>query len=616
MVSDSMDAPLPFATDLAPVSREDWLKLVDGVLKGAPYDKRLITRTAEGLALDALPPRKADAQPVAGRGAGLPWIVSARVDQPEVDVANAQALEDLDGGASGLTLVFASSPSAHGFGLPDGTRLEQVLDGVMPDLIETRLESGGFKGREDALAFAELLDVRQIDPAPLAVSFGLDPLADMAATGSAPMPWPMLSHRVAETAAILKARGFCGPLLRADGAVHHAAGATDAQELAAVLATAVAYLRALEAGGFSLEEAASRIDVALTADVNQIATMAKFRAIRLLWGAVLREAGLAPTVLKVHATTAWRSLTRRDPYVNLLRATVATFAAGVGGADSITVLPFTQALGLPDSSARRLARNTQLILLEESQLHRVADPAAGAGAVEAHTDGLAAAAWDLFRTLEGKGGLAEALELGWWQKEIATARDRRAKDIATRKEPLTGTSEFPILAQTTPEVLAPAPAREQAATDTALAPHRLAEPFEALRDAAEAAGTPSVFLATLGPIAAFTARASFAKTLFEAGGLAVGVPDGYASLEDLVAAFAVSGTPLACIASSDELYAQDAAATATALKAAGASAVWLAGRGGAQEAAWRAAGVDGFIYAGCDVLAALQDAHRRLGLAA
>lgn len=616
MVSDGMTAPLPFATDLAPVCREDWLKLVEGVLKGAPYDKRLITRTAEGLALDALPPRKADAAPIAGRGAGLPWIVSARVDQPEADVANVQALEDLDGGASGLTLVFASSPSAHGFGLPDGTGLEEVLDGVMPDLIETRLESGRFQGRENALAFAAWLDARQIDPAPLAVSVGLDPLADLAAAGAAPMPWAMLSHRVAETASILKARGFSGPLLRADGGVHHAAGATDAQELAAVLAAAVAYLRALEAGGFSLEEAATRIDLALTADVNQIATMAKFRAIRLLWGAVLREAGLPTRPVKVHATTAWRSLTRRDPYVNLLRDTVAAFAAGVGGADSITVLPFTQALGLPDSSARRLARNTHLILLEESQLHRVADPAAGAGAVEAHTDGLAAAAWDLFRAIESKGGLAEALEQGWWGSQITQARDRRAKDIATRKEPLTGTSEFPILTQVLPEVMAPAPAREPAATDMALAPHRLAEPFEALRDAADAAGNPSVFLATLGPIAAFTARASFAKTLFEAGGLAVSVPEGFASLEDLVAAFAASGTPLACIASSDALYASDAAATATALKAAGATAVWIAGRGGEQEAAWRAAGVDGFVSAGCDVLAALQDAHHRLGLAA
>lgn len=609
-----MTATLPFVTQAGPLTRADWLSLVEGVLKGAPYDKRLVTRTSEGLALDALPPRKADAGPIAGRAAGAPWTISARVDQPDLAAANAQILDDLENGASGLTLVYASSPSAHGFGLPDGAALETLLAGVMPDLIETRLESGVFKGRENALAFADFIAARGLDPATVSVSFGLDPLGDMAARGSAPLPWPGLAERVAESAAILKARGFTGPLLRADGAIHHAAGASDAQELAAVLAAAVAYLRALEKGGFALDEAAGRIEVALTADVNQTATLAKVRAIRLLWGAVLREAGISAGPLKVHATTAWRSLTRRDPYVNLLRATIAAFAAGVGGADSLTVLPFTQALGLPDAQARRLARNTQLILLEESQLHRVADPGAGAGAVEAHTDGLAAAAWDLFRAIEGKGGLAEALASGWWQGEVAATRARRAEDIASRREPLTGTSEFPILGQSVPEVLAPAPAREDAPNDLALAPQRLAEPFEALRDAAEAAGTPQVFLATLGPIAAFTARATFAKALFEAGGLAVTVTDGYADFDALIAAFKASGTAIACIASSDEIYEAEAATIAAALKAAGARQVWLAGRGGDLEATWRAAGVDDFIFAGCDVLSVLKKAHGALGI--
>ncbi|GGF72391.1 methylmalonyl-CoA mutase [Azorhizobium oxalatiphilum] len=613
-MTDTNTADLPFATGITPASREDWLKLVDGVLKGAPYDRKLVTRTLEGLALDALPERKPDARPLAGRPAGVPWTISARVDQPDVKAANVQVLEDLENGASGLTLVFASAPSAHGFGLPEGTALDQLLDGVMIDLIGMRLESGRFKGRESALALADLVAARGLDAATLDISFGLDPLADLAATGAAPMPWEMLSHRVAETASILKARGFAGPLLRADGGVHHAAGATDAQELAAVLAASVAYLRALEAGGFALEEAAKRIDVALTADVNQTATLSKIRAMRLLWGAVLREAGLPATALKIHATTAWRSLTRRDPFVNLLRGTIEAFGAGVGGADSLTVLPFTQALGLPDSFARRLARNTQLILLEESQLHRVADPGAGAGAVEAHTDGLARAAWDLFRTIEKNGGLAEALESGWWAAEIAGARERRAKDIATRKEPLTGTSEFPILGQSVPEVLSPVPPRETPPTDTALAPHRLAEPYEALRDAAEAAGAPEIFLATLGPVAAFTARAGFVKNLFEAGGLKVTVTDGYAGRDALLAAFAASGTTVACIASSDEIYGADAADTAAALKGAGATYVWLAGKGGEQEAAWRAAGVDGFVFAGCDVLAALTDAHAAVGI--
>ncbi|WP_454915859.1 methylmalonyl-CoA mutase family protein [Xanthobacter sediminis] len=606
---------LPFATGLAPVTRADWLKLVDGVLKGAPYDKKMVTATYEGLALDALPPRNPAAPIVAGRVAAAPWTISMRVDQPDVAAANAQALDDLDGGASGLSVVFASSPEAHGFGLPDGADLAAVLKDVMLDLIETRIESGGFVGREDALAFAALVEARGHDPKAVSVSFGLDPLSDFAAAGTLPMAWPLLAKRFAETSAILAAKGFKGPLARASGNVFHAAGASDAQELAAVLAAAVAYLKAYAEAGVPLEEAATRIEAALVADVNQTATIAKFRAIRLLWSAVLRECGLPETALKVHATTAWRSLTRRDPYVNLLRTTVAAFAAGVGGADSVTVLPFTQALGLPDAFARRLARNTQVMLIEESNVHRVADPGAGAGAVEAHTQGLAEKAWDLFRTIERRGGLADALSERWLQGEIAEVKARRDKDVATRKAPITGTSEFPILVQEAPEVLVPLAAEPAPVADGALQPRRIAEAFEALRDKAEAApSAPKVFLATLGPVAAFTARATFAKNFFEAGGLAAAVPDGFADLDAVVAAFKAAGTPFACLASSDEVYATDAAEAAKALKAAGAGAVWLAGKPAAIEAELKAAGIDGFVFAGCNVLDTLAAAQAAAGL--
>ncbi|MFG1298635.1 methylmalonyl-CoA mutase family protein [Xanthobacter sp. V3C-3] len=607
---------LPFTQDLPAVTREDWLKLVEGVLKGAPYDKRLVTRTYEGLVLDALPARKVKAPIVAGRPAGAPWIISMRVDQPDAAAANAQALEDLDGGASGLALVFASSPSAHGFGLPDGTDLSAVLKDVLLDLVETRIESGNFQGREDALAFADLVEARGFDPKGVAVSFGLDPLGDFAAHGTLPMAWPLLAKRFAETSAILAARGFTGPVARADGAVYHAAGASDAQELAAVLATAVAYLKAYAEAGVALPEAAGRIEAALVADVNQTATIAKFRAIRLLWAAVLRECGLPETALKLHGTTAWRSLTRRDPYVNLLRTTVAAFAAGVGGADSVTVLPFTQALGLPDAFARRLARNTQVMLLEESNVHRVADPAAGAGAMEAHTDGLAAKAWDLFRTIEKRGGMADVLEDRWFKAEIAEVKAKRDADVATRKAPITGTSEFPILVQEAPEVLAPLAPTPEPVADGALAPYRVSEAFEALRDAAEAAPKPPVvFLAALGPVAAFTARATFAKNFFEAGGIAAAVPDGFADLDALVAAFKASGTPFACLVSSDEVYGAEGVAAAAALKAAGATAVWLAGKPAAElQATLAGASVTDFIFAGCDALDTLTRAQAAAGI--
>jgi len=286
----------------------------------------------------------------------------------------------------------------------------------------------------------------------------------------------------------------------------------------------------------------------------------------------------------------------------------------------VTVLPFTHALGLPDAFTRRLARNTQSILIEESNIHRVADPGAGSGAIEDRTEQLAAAAWGLFQGIEREGGMVDALLSGNWQRAIRATRTAREKDVATRRLPISGTSEFPLLGVTAATVLAPTPPPNPAEPDGALVteplrPHRLAEPFEALRDAADRAATPpTIFLANLGTPAEFTARAGFAKSLFEAGGIAAPGNEGFATPDDLAAAFTASGAKIACLCSSNELYAVHAAEAARALKGAGAAAIYLAGAPGEQEAAWRAAGVDGFIAAGGDALAVLRDAHARLGL--
>ncbi|QIB34917.1 methylmalonyl-CoA mutase family protein [Ancylobacter pratisalsi] len=601
-------------------SREEWLKLVEGVLKGASYDKRMVTRTADGDTLDALPERRRAAMPLAGRPAGAPWRVVARIDHDTPAAANAQLLEDLDGGADGASLIFASAPSARGFGLPlRHEELVAVLKGVMPELITLRVEAGHFQGRDIALALARLFEGE--DPAKLDIRFGLDPIGDFAALGSAPIEWDALAARLGQTVGTLRGRGLRAPMLRADGRLHHDAGATDAQELAGTLATALAYLRALENAGLSLEEAAAAIEVTLTADVDQFATQAKPRAFRQLWAAMLGACGASPVPVSIHMETAWRMLTRHDPYVNLLRGTIAAFAAGVGGADSLTVLPFTQALGLPDPAARRLARNTQLILIEESNIHRVADPAVGAGAIEERTEKLAATAWELFRAIEREGGMVESLSSGAWQRQLSRARAARAKDVATRRLPLTGTSEFPLLGEAAPALLAPARrAPAFAGGDGALAcepliGHRLAEPFENLRATAQAAQpAPRVFLANLGMAADFTARSGFARSAFEAGGIAALGNEGFSDIDALADAFRASGARAACLCSSDEIYAATAANAATALRAAGATTIYLAGRPGEHEATWRAAGIEVFLAAGDDLLAFLTDALRRFGI--
>ena len=272
-----------------------------------------------------------------------------------------------------------------------------------------------------------------LSPRGAGIRVGHDPIGAMAIAGSAARPWSEEAPHFARRLAALSRNGFTGKLAAADGRVIHNAGGSEAQELAFVLGVAIAYLRALEAEGVALDAARRMIFFRLSADADQFLTIAKFRSLRKLWARVEASCGLAAEPGFVSAETAWRMMAQRDPHVNILRATVAAFAAALGGADAITVLPFTAARGLPDRFARRIARNTQLVLLEESHLAKVADPAAGSGAVEDLTDQLCRAAWALFREIEAAGGVAAALGSGLIQQKVADVRAKRAAAIARRK---------------------------------------------------------------------------------------------------------------------------------------------------------------------------------------
>lgn len=652
-MNSAAPSDLPYLDAFPAPSGDAWRAAVDKVLKGADFEKRLVGRTAGGIRIEPLYPA-ATPSARALRGEAGRWHIAARLDHPQPAEARALALADLEGGADTLTLSFAGAQAARGYGLvaEDVAALDAALGGVMLDLIQLRLDPAP-GGRINALLLAALIEKRGHAPAELSVAFGLDPIGVFAGLGSLAVSWPELGRRLAETIRALKERGFAGPFIAVDGRPYHEAGASEAQELGAALATGVAYLRALEAQGMTLTEARDALAFTLVADTDEFLTVAKFRAARLLWNRVQQACGLTPKPALIHAETAWRSLTRRDPWVNLLRGTVAAFSAGVGGADSLTVQPFTAALGLPDGFARRVARNTQLILLEESNLWRVADPAAGAGGFEALTEALCEKAWQAFQEIERQNegalrGILASLATGELQKTLAGQRAERAKAVATRREPVTGTSEFPNIGESAVSVLTVAPVargerrppgslaeRNQGEiirslvggagrADAAIASGaairaeplpslRVSEPFEALRDKADARPQrPVVFLATLGPIAEFTARAGFARNLFEAGGLAAASGDGFArdgatDLDALVGAFRASGAKLACLCGADAAYAAEGPAAAEALAEAGAT-VWLAGRPADGEAL-NQAGVTSFIYMGCDVVETLERAQ-------
>src|SRR6195952_3677703 len=482
---------LRLAADFAPANYEDWRKLVDGVLKGAPFEK-LVGKTSDGLKIDPIYRRAQGAAPIPGRAAAAPWLIMQRADHPDAKAANAQALHDLENGATGLTLVFAGANGAHGFGLdPSAEAVAQVLDGIYLDAgIGIELQVGP-QSRMAAIHVAEYVKRKGLDPAACGIRFGLDPLGAATAWGRSPFTWAEIEPALTNAVRGLAAMGFKGPFVVADGRVIHNAGGSEVQELAFVLASGVAYLRAIEASGVPLEEAQGMVYARLAADADQFLTLSKFRALRLLWARIEAACGLAPTPLFIAADTAWRMLTQRDPYVNMLRATIATFSAGLACADSITVLPHTLALGLPDPFARRAARNTQLVLLEESNLAKVSDPAAGSGGIETLTHQLCEAAWSLFQEIEKAGGLFASLEQNLIQRKVAAIRAVREANIAKRREVLTGASEFPNLHEAEIAVLdvkpiALAPYGEARIKFDALRPMRLAAPFEALRDKSDA----------------------------------------------------------------------------------------------------------------------------------
>jgi methylmalonyl-CoA mutase len=613
---------LRLAADFAPATQDDWRRLVDGVLKGAPFEK-LVGKTYDGIRIDPIYPRAKDTTPIAGRAAAAPWQIMQRIDHPDAAQAHAQALHDLENGATGLTLVFAGANGAHGFGLdPSPEAIEKILDGVFLDAgIALELQIGP-QSRMAAIHVAELVKRRGFAPASCDIRFGLDPLGACAVWGSSPYAWTEIVPAVTNAVQGLAGMGLRSPIVAADGRVVHDAGGSEVQELAFALAAAVAYLRAIEQSGIALDAARSMIYARLAADADQFLTLAKFRAMRLLWARVEQACGLTPKPLFIAADTSWRMLTQRDAFVNMLRATMATFSAGLGGANAITVLPHTLARGLPDPFARRVARNTQLVLLEESNLAKVSDPAAGSGGIEALTRELSEAAWALFQDTEKADGLFAALEQNVIQRKVAATRAAREVNIAKRRDVLTGASEFPNLHEADIAVLdakpivLPSYGAAKFKFDP-LAPMRLAAPFEALRDKSDATlkktgQRPKVFLANLGTPADFTARATFVKSFFEAGGIEAIDSEGFFVFAELAEAFKASGAAIACVCSSDKVYAGKAADAAKALQVAGAKHIYLAGRPGEREAALRGAGVGDFIFAGGDALAALRDAYRRM----
>lgn len=556
---------------------------VDGIVRSPLY-----TRDSSGLQPDRAGLPGAAPHTRGGRVGGTVegWEVRQTHDVDDSAVNDA-ILRDLERGVTAITLLNAPTRV-------DG--LDEALAGVYLDLAPVHLAPGSTT--EQRAALRTLLERRGVAGSAARGCLGADPFGH-------PHDGEDLTTVAAEVA--VSAARFPGlRTVSVDGRPLSDAGASDVQELGVALSTGVAWLRLLTDAGLDVTTAAQQIEFTLTVGPDQFVSIAKLRAARTCWSRILSAAGGHPdnAPMALHATTAWVMFTQRDPWVNMLRCTMACFSAAVAGADAITVLPFDSALGTADEFGLRVARNTQLILQEESHLNAVIDPAGGSWYVEDLTDSIAEASWAFFQALEGQGGRAAADAVQWLETAIeATARARRER-ISTRTQPMTGISEFPDIDERLP------PGREPGVAGT---DPRWAAPFEQLRDAAERADRhPEVYLANLGSVATHNARATFAKNLFEAGGIRAHGSDGASDAAAVTAGFRASGCRIACICSSDAVYADLGPQAAAALVAAGAERVYLAGAPGAQADELRAAGVDEFVHLGCDVLSVLQGAHDAL----
>lgn len=508
------------------------------------------------------------------------WDVRTQVEVVDARAANETVLQDLEHGATSLLLHL----DGH-----DGPAWDTVLTGVLLDLAPVTLDR---PSTEQVEAFADFLE---------GVEGALHPGTNLSFDRQT---LEMLTSRVRDDGATPRdlfasvvRRGFQLGVrsLVVDGTALHDEGASDAQELGWVIATGAAYLRLLAQEGFTVDQSARMIEFRLAATDEQFPTIAKFRAVRRLWARVLEASGSeADEEMALHGVTSRPMTSRRDPWVNLLRATVAAFAAGVGGADALTVVPFDEPLGEPDTFGRRIARNTSSLLIEESHVAAVADPAGGSYAVEKLTDDLAVAGWaELGRIEQAGGALADAARAGVKERVTAVAAARDAQ-VADRSRPLTGVSEFPNLDEVLPE-------RDHL-------PHRYARryghAYENMR--AEPAARP-VFLATMGSVAAHTARATFATNLFAAGGVAVEAVGPTDGVEAVTASYA--GQPVVCLAGTDAAYAEWGADLVTALRAAGASYVVLAGKPGERTVT----DVDDSCAMGVDALGFLARIREELG---
>lgn len=639
--------------EFPPVSTEQWLEVVQKDLKGADFEKRLVTTTLDGVRLkpfyraEDLPP-SVEGEVRGYRRDGNPWVLREEVREPAVEEANRHALAALERGAQELAV--------HTYPLGPEVRTQadmaRLLEGIWIEAVPIHWLTGPLAPQTLAL-LANEAERRGVALEQLQGSVDLDPILDRCA-GWTEAPLASWEGSLLQAARFITERMPGFGLLTIRGAVLEKAGASLAQELAFTMALLTEYLTmlrtALDEGGLQVSGAASpsaalanlvsRCELRFAVGSHYFLEIAKLRAARVLLRNVLSAFGVSQARPRVHVVTTSSNKTLYDPYNNLLRATVEAMAAAVAGTDSLTVAAYDQGYHTPDEFSEHLARNTETLLKEEAYLAKVGDPLGGSYTVEALTHAYATAAWDLFRKVEAEGGFVAAWESGFIPDELDRVRVARTKQVSSRRRTIVGTTVYPNLKeQRLADVQSKSPGRQVRSTEesieaqaeafragasvdgwlsatpipkTALDPFRPSAPYEELRLRTErhvlAGGPrPVIFLALLGDPAMRRVRAGFAQGLFGAAGYEVREEILTAPEAAAEAARAVGARALV-LCSSDAEYPALVPAVKTELP--------LIVAGYPQEAVeeLKAAGVTDFIHIRQDLLETLRRYHQLFGI--
>lgn len=677
-------------SEFPPPSLDAWKEEVIRLLKGAPFEKKMLTATYEGITLqpmytaedtkdlpfqDNLPgewPYLRGTEALGKRLNG--WLIAQELPFATPKDFNEALKYDLERGQNAVCLLLdragyqgldADQAETETVGR-GGTSISafedavQALDGIDP-AIPIMVVGGAGTVPASALVVAAL-KAKGVDLTKANLTIGNDPLGFLAANGQLPMNLEEAFDGLASMTNWALTAAPLAKTLVACGFPYYESGANAVQQLAFTLSSSVATLRAMEARGISVENAASSMAIRLKVGGHFFMEIAKFRAMRVLWAQVVRACGASDQAAKIclQAKNGRLNKTQFDPHVNMLRATTEAFAAIVGGVDSLHIDAYDEVLGgQPSDLGRRVARNTQVTLREESKLDHVVDLAGGSWAVETLTHQLITAAWKLFQEVEALGGLQKALETGFVQKAIGEVATARRKAVTMRTDVIVGTNQYPNSLEAEPEIkkidhsavkkmqgskasvarTGQAKSKDFAAlVDSApkstlgeisqalgrsgsikvepLVAFRTAECFENLRKAMikNRKGKTDVFLANLGPVGAYMPRLDFTRGFFQVGGFTVEDKNWFKTAEDAAKAAVASGAPIIVAVGLDDTYVEQVPVLAKAIKAAGSKTMLVAGLLKEQADAFKAAGVDDFVHVKSDVHTVLSGLAKGLGV--